>query len=164
LGSKYFSARPTVPAASLVADVNIDMFLPIVPLKVMTVFGLEESSLGEMARQAAQELGIAVQPDPAPLRNAFIRSDQYNFILHGVPALAMAVGYEPDSPEKQTFKDWLTRRYHAPSDDLNQPVDLSAAANYEEIVLRLLTRIADDPARPQWKPDSFFRRYAQNGR
>lgn len=29
-------------------------------------------------------------------------------------------------------KDWRTLRYHAPSDDTNQPVDLAAAAGYEE--------------------------------
>ncbi len=28
LGSKYFAAHPTVPAKSIVADVNVDMFLP----------------------------------------------------------------------------------------------------------------------------------------
>jgi Zn-dependent M28 family amino/carboxypeptidase len=33
LGSKYFAAHPTVAPKSIVADVNVDMFLPIVPLK-----------------------------------------------------------------------------------------------------------------------------------
>src|SRR6266849_1426516 len=35
LGSKYFTAHPTVPPKSMIANVNIDMFLPIVPLKVL---------------------------------------------------------------------------------------------------------------------------------
>jgi Zn-dependent M28 family amino/carboxypeptidase len=105
--------------------------------------------------------GIAVQPDPEPLRNSFIRSDQYNFILHGIPALAMGVGFDPESPEqKKIFKDWLTHRYHAPSDDVNQPVDLAAAAEYEEIIRGLMVEVADDEQRPQWKAESFFRRYA----
>jgi len=52
-------------------------------------------------------------------------------------------------------------RYHAPSDDLSQPVDKAAAATYEEILRQLLTTIADTEARPQWKPDSFFRRFAK---
>jgi hypothetical protein len=43
---------------------------------------------------------------------------------------------------------------------VNQPVDLAAAAKYEEIVRDLLINVADDPKPPQWKPDSFFRRYA----
>ena len=58
------------------------------------------------------------------------------------------------------METWLTTRYHAPSDDLNQPVDLQAAALYEEIVLRLLTETANADARPRWNDDSFFRRYA----
>ncbi|MGH9712222.1 MAG: M28 family metallopeptidase [Candidatus Acidiferrales bacterium] len=160
LGSKYFTAHPTVPAGSMVANINIDMFLPIVPLKVLTVYGLQESDLGELVTEVAKARGVRVQPDPEPLRNSFIRSDQYNFIRHGIPALAMKVGYDPGSPEQKIFKDWLTQRYHAPSDDLDQPIDLAAAAGYEEIIRALMVVVANDATRPQWKPDSFFRRYA----
>jgi Zn-dependent M28 family amino/carboxypeptidase len=160
LGSKYFAAHPTVPPKSMIADVNIDMFLPIVPLKVLKVPGLAESDLGDRAREAAQLFGVRVQPDPEPLRNVFIRSDQYNFIRHGVPALKLDVGFDPGSPEQKIFKDWLTNRYHAPSDDLAQPVDFASAGLYEEIVRQLLISVANTDARPQWKPDSFFRRYA----
>jgi hypothetical protein len=39
-------------------------------------------------------------------------------------------------------------------------VDLHTAALYEEIVRRLLVDTANASERPQWKPDSFFRRYA----
>lgn len=163
LGSRYFTAHPTVKPDSIGADINIDMFLPIVPLKVLTIYGLAESDLGEQARETAQSLGIRSQSDPEPQRNSFIRSDQYNFIRHGVPALAMKVGFEPGTPEQQIFKDWLTKRYHAPSDDLDQPVDLSAAAKYEEVIRGLLLRVADADKRPQWNPNSFFRRYAEMG-
>jgi Zn-dependent M28 family amino/carboxypeptidase len=160
LGSKYFAAHPTVPAKSMIADINIDMFLPIVPLKVLKVPGLQESDLGDRARDAAQLFSVRVQPDLEPLRNVFIRSDQYNFIRHGIPALKLDVGFDPGSPEQKIFKDWLTNRYHAPSDDLAQPVDLAAAGLYEEIVRQLLISVANTDARPAWKPDSFFRRYA----
>ena len=164
LGSKYFAAHPTVNASSMVADINVDMFLPIIPLKLLTIFGLAESDLGDVARDVAQAQGIAVQADPEPQRNLFIRSDQYNFIRHGIPALAMNVGVAPGSPEVKIFKDWLTQRYHAPSDDLNQPIDLSTAAKYEEVVRALMISVANNPQRPQWKQDSFFRRYAEAGK
>ena len=160
LGSKYFAAHPTVPTKSIVADVNVDMFLPIVPLKILTVLGLDESDLGDRTREIAQSFGVKVQPDPEPLRNVFIRSDQYNFIRHGIPSVMIDVGAEPGSPEQKIFKDWLTQRYHAPSDDVNQPVDLAAAAKYEEIIRALLLNVANQDLRPRWKPDSFFRRYA----
>jgi len=161
LGSKYFNAHPSVPQKSIVADLNIDMFLPIVPLKVLRIQGIADSDLGERAASIAQSAGVKPVADPEPLRNLFIRSDQYYFIRHGIPSVIMDVFYAPNSPEQKLFKDWLTNRYHAPSDDVNQPVDLHSAAQYEEIVRRLLLDTANAAARPQWKPDSFFRRYAQ---
>jgi Zn-dependent M28 family amino/carboxypeptidase len=162
LGSKYFAAHPTVAPKSIIADVNVDMFLPIVPLKVLKIGGLEESDLGTRAAAIAQSMGIKPIVDPEPLRNTFIRSDQYNFIRHGVPAVKCDVGFEPGSPEQKIFKDWLTNRYHAPSDDATQPVHLHSAATYEEFTRRLLLETANNPARPHWKPDSFFRRYASD--
>jgi Zn-dependent M28 family amino/carboxypeptidase len=161
LGSKYFAQKPTVPLQSIVADINIDMFLPIVPLKDLKILGLDESDLGTRAAAVTQSLGVKPIADPEPLRNSFVRSDQYSFIHKGIPAVKMDVGFELGTPEQKVFKDWLTNRYHAPSDDVNQPVDLQAAALYEEIIRRLLIDTANTPERPQWKPESFFRRYAK---
>ena len=162
LGSKYFAAHPTVPIKSIVADVNVDMFLPIVPLKILTVQGIDESDLGARAAAIAQSMGVKPIADPEPLRNRFIRSDQYSFIKKGVPSVKVDVGFELGTPEQKIFKDWLTNRYHAPSDDVNQPVDLQTAAGYEEFTRRLLIETANADARPQWKQDSFFRRFATN--
>jgi hypothetical protein len=162
LGSKYFAAHPTVEGKSIIADVNVDMFLPLHPLVYLEVQGLNESSLGGDIRTAVRELGIGatVQADKEPDRNLFIRSDQYNFILHGIPSLAFKFGYLPGSPEEKLQKEWLRTRYHAPSDDANQPVDLVAAAMFNEIIVNLLESVADNPTRPQWNKDSFFRRFA----
>ena len=162
LGSKYFAAHPTVDPKSMVADINIDMFRPLVPLKLLTVLGLAESDLGDSARQAAEANGVAVQADPQPLRNVFVRSDQYSFIRHGVPALALDIA-PTTAEEKQIFADWLTHRYHAPSDDLDQPVNQAAAGKYEDIIRQLMIKVANDPQRPQWKPDSFFPPLRGNG-
>jgi hypothetical protein len=161
LGSRYFAAHPTVPVKSMVADLNNDMFLPLYPLHLMTVYGLEESDLGDAVRRAANALDVKVQPDPEPQRNVFTRSDQYNFIRAGVPSVMLEFGFLPGSKEEALEKAWLKNRYHAPSDDLEQPVDLEAAARYNRIMLALTEAVADAPARPQWKPGSFFRRFAQ---
>lgn len=83
LGSRYFAAHPTVPVDKIVGDINLDMFLPLYPLKVIEVQGLAESSLGESVRVVARELGVEVQTDREPDQNRFIRSDQYSFIKRG---------------------------------------------------------------------------------
>jgi Zn-dependent M28 family amino/carboxypeptidase len=160
LGSKYFAEHPTVAPKSMIADINTDMFLPIVPLKVLTVYGLAESDLGDRVRQVGDNQNVQIQADPLPLLNVFIRSDQYNFVRHGVPSLMIDVGAAPGTPEAATIKAWRTERYHAPSDDANQPVNLATAAGYEELIRALVIEVANDPTRPQWKQDSFFRRYA----
>jgi Zn-dependent M28 family amino/carboxypeptidase len=160
LGSKYFAEHPTVAPKSMIADINTDMFLPIVPLKILTVYGLAESDLGDRVKQVGDQLNVQIQPDPMPLLNVFIRSDQYNFVRHGIPSLMVDIGAVPGSTEAATLKAWHTERYHAPSDDANQPVNLAAAAGYEEVIRALVIEVANDPKAPQWKQDSFFRRYA----
>ena len=159
-GSRYFATHPTVPAKAIVADLNLDMFLPLHKLEYLEVQGLGESSLGDDIRAVAEAAGVKVQADKEPQRNLFIRSDQYSFIRQGVPALAFKFGYMPGSPEEKLHKDWLAIRYHAPSDDLNQPVDKPAAARFNEIILRLTERVANADQRPEWKANSFFRRFA----
>jgi Zn-dependent M28 family amino/carboxypeptidase len=160
LGSRYFARYPTVAREAIVANINMDMFLPLFPLKSLMVLGLDESDLGGDVKAVAQEMGIGVQPDPQPQRNRFIRSDQYSFILQGVPALAMKVGFEPGSPEEKIDAEWTRLRYHAPSDDLDQPIDKGAAAGYTDVIGRLSVRIANRDTRPAWKDASFFKRFA----
>jgi hypothetical protein len=161
LGSRYFAAHPTVPAGQIVADINLDMFLPLYALKVIEVQGLAESSLGETVRAAAAAYGVAVQVDQEPEQNRFIRSDQYSFIRRGVPSLAFKFGYEPGSPDEKVRRDWVRNIYHKPADDLNQPVDAASAARFDRIILSLLERVADAPSRPHWNNDSFFKRFAE---
>src|SRR5262249_54069122 len=146
---------------SIVANVNTDMFLPLFPMKLLMVLGLDESDLGRDIRAVASELGVGVQADPEPQRNRFIRSDQYAFIRAGIPALAMKVGYEGNSREADIAKKWTAERYHAPSDDVNQPIDLSAAGKFVEVLRTLAVRIANRPDRPTWNDTSFFKRFAQ---
>jgi hypothetical protein len=160
MGSKYFAAHPTIPPANMVADVNFDMFLPIIPLKALTVFGMDESDLGREFEETAAKFGVKSERDPEPARNVFIRSDQYSFIRRGIPALTFKFNAPAGSPESEILHNWLRERYHAPSDDLKQPVEVEAAAQFNQIIATFIERIANRPERPQWKPESFFRRYA----
>src|SRR5947207_8258918 len=126
----------------MVADFNVDMFLPLYPLRLLTVYGLEESDLGKQVRAVAQPMGMKVQSDLEPQRNLFIRSDQYNFIQRGIPAIALKVGYAKGSAEEFIVRKWLAERYHAPSDDVNQPVDLKSAADFNRLLLLVTESIA----------------------
>jgi len=162
LGSRYFAAHPALPpGSSMVANINFDMFLPLHPMKSVLALGMEESTLKHHLETVTQKLKLKMQRDDEPQRNRFIRSDQYSFILRGVPALALKVGYDPGSAEEKLHKDWVRTRYHAPSDDLNQPVDLEAAAAFNRVIQELALEIANAPQTPRWNDTSFFRRFAR---
>jgi hypothetical protein len=163
LGSRYFAAKPSVNASSIVADINVDMFLPLFPLKSLVVYGLVESDLGDLSREVGREHGIAIVADREPKRNIFVRSDQYSFIRQGVPAVFFKFDAEPGSAEDRMMKNWLRERYHAPSDDIAQPVDKAAAARFNRYMLALIERVANRDERPRWKDASFFRRFAKAG-
>jgi hypothetical protein len=160
LGSRYFAEHPTMERTNIVADLNMDMYLPLFPLKYLEVQGLNESTLGEDIRAVCAEAGVQVQADKQPDHNRFIRSDQYSFIRKGVPALAFKFGWVPGTPEEKEFNDWYKERYHGPADDLSQPVDQAAAAQFNAILEKLAMRVADETERPQWNAESFFKRFA----
>lgn len=161
LGSQYFAHNPSVDAGAIVANLNMDMYLPVIPLEKLVVYGIEESDLGGLMPGLVRKYGVELQPDPRPDRNIFIRSDQYNFIKTGVPALSFKFGALPDSPEDEVMKLWIKERYHAPSDDVFQPVNAEAASQFTRMLFDLCAEVANRPERPAWKANSFFSRFAK---
>lgn len=157
LGSRHWANHPTVPGDAVVANLNTDMFLPINPLRSVIVNGIEESDLADDVRAVAAAVGLAALPDPEPERNAFVRSDQYSFIRQGVPAVSLKAGFTRGTPEHVRVLEFRAERYHAPSDDPSQPVDLQAAAEFNRFYISLVGRVADRATRPAWNADSYFR-------
>ncbi|MGA9985571.1 MAG: M28 family peptidase [Acidobacteriaceae bacterium] len=159
LGSRYFAGHPTVTGQAIKADLNLDMFLPLFAFRKLHVQGLEQSTLADDARRVGEAHHIVIAGDPEPDRNSFTRTDQYSFVQAGVPALAMKFGWEPGSPEYHMWRDWLRDRYHSTADDLSQPVDLAAAAQFNSFFADLVREVANDPATPHYLESSFFRRF-----
>jgi len=160
-GSRYFARLPPIPRKKIVADCNLDMFMPIHELKALTLLGIDESTLGGLARAVAAEFQIPIIPDPIPEQRRFTRSDQYSFIREGIPALAFKFGYTKGSEEERVQTEWLKTRYHAVSDDLQQPIHKEAAARFTEYLAALVKKTANEKNRPEWKRESFFRRFAR---
>ena len=156
LGSKYYTAHLTIPKEQLIADINLDQLRPIFPLHTLTMLALDESSLGETAKQVGAAMDVKIQPDPEPERNLLRRSDHYNFMQIGVPSTGFIFGYVPGTPDEAAYREWYAKRYHTPLDDLNQPWVPDAAAKFNDFFNKLVATIADAPERPHWKPGSSF--------
>ncbi len=98
LGAEYFASHPTVPARSMVADLNMDMFLTLYPLRDVVAFGGEHSSLGDVVGEMATRLGLELAPDPFPEEVIFIRSDHFPFVTKGIPAVMLSSGLKSSDP------------------------------------------------------------------
>lgn len=158
LGSYHFAAQPTVPRESLVANVNMDMPLLIGDVGDAVPIGIEHSTLEGVARRAVTDVGLALTPDPLPEEVGFVRSDQYPFVREGIPAIYLRSGIKlrDGSDGLAMVKEFFSRRYHLPNDDLNQPMHWPAAAQLAHVNYRIGLLIGNDPARPAWNPGNFF--------
>ena len=154
LGSAYFTQHLTVPKENIVANLNLDQLRPIFPLNILTMEGLNDSTLGETVRTVAAQYKIEIRPDLEPERNLFRRADNYNFVRIGVPIASFIFGYDKGSPEEVIYRDWYARRYHKPQDDIKTSIDWAAAAKFNRFYTALTLTIANSPTRPRWLPAS----------
>ena len=141
-GSEYFATHPTVPVESIIADLNIDMIGRNWKDTIVTI-GMEHSDLGQTLERVAGEhrdLGMTPIHDIWPEEGLYFRSDHYNFAKKGVPILFFTSGLHPD--------------YHAVSDSPDK-IDGEKEARLLRLLFFLGQDLANAPARPQWKPESY---------
>ncbi len=160
LGSDYFAHAPTVPLNMIVANVNIDGAPGLsYPMKDIVAIGAEHSSLDKDAKSAAGVVGYEIIPDPLPEENAFIRSDQYSFVLQGVPAIDISDGITSTDPKIDglaVMKKWLLTRYHTPLDNMEQPLDFESGAKAAGLNFLLGYGLAQQDHAPEWNQEDFF--------
>jgi Zn-dependent M28 family amino/carboxypeptidase len=161
LGSEYYSVNPLYPLAKTVAAINIDGINQWGPTKDISVIGLGASDLDDYLRQAAEEQGRTITPDPEPEKGFYYRSDHFNFAKQGVPALDpdSGVEYIGKAPEwgRKKREEYTAKDYHAPSDEVKPDWDLSGAAQDAQLMLAVGYRVANADRLPEWKPGNEFK-------
>jgi len=157
-GSEYLASHPPI-GGTIVADVNMDMFLMLFPAKDLVALGGEHTSLGPVAKEAAERAGLIISPDPFPEEVRFIRSDQYSFVKEGVPAISLKTGSmsaDPAIDGDKVTKEWLRTVYHTPKDDLTQTFDFATGAKYAQTNFLIAWSAANAEKRPTWNEGDFF--------
>lgn len=160
LGSDYFAHFPTVPLKSIVANVNMDGAPgEFYAMKDVVPLGSEHSTLGNDVAVAGKILGYEVTADPMPEENNFIRSDQYSFVLQGIPAVDVTDGIHATDPKIDGLalqKKWLLTRYHTPLDSMDQPIDFDSMAKGAVMNFLIGYEVAQHDAAPSWNKGDFF--------
>jgi Zn-dependent M28 family amino/carboxypeptidase len=164
LGSAYFAEHPTVPAGSLVANLNIDGGNLLGRVRDLTVLGQKKSSLGTSLASYAGKEGVRLSPDTHPEQGHFYRSDHFSFAKVGIPAVSIGAGTDyvgrPREWGLQQEDDYTAHRYHQPSDEYRPDFDLSGAVQLSQLVLGFGIAVADAPRMPVWSPGAEFHRAA----
>jgi hypothetical protein len=156
IGSDYFAVHPTVPAKSIVANVNLDMPILTYKFEDLVVYGADRTSIGPTVAAVGKEEGVVLTPDPAPEQASFVRSDHYSFVRAGIPAVSFEPG--PKGPGKAAIDAFLEKHYHQPSDQIDQSpaIDWSQGVRFVRINYKIARSIADADARPLWNKGDYF--------
>ncbi|HSD86246.1 MAG TPA: M20/M25/M40 family metallo-hydrolase, partial [Kofleriaceae bacterium] len=160
LGSEYFTAHPTVPLDHIVANVNIDGVTANWEVHDVVALGAEHSSLARQVDAAAAAVHLVVSPDPDPPQVYFIRSDQYSFVRHGIPAIFPGSGFLDAKGGRDVYRKlsdaWAEHHYHRPSDQWGP--SYRAEWTLPELRFHFLVglAIANAPAKPTWNPGDVF--------
>ncbi|MBI4540695.1 MAG: M20/M25/M40 family metallo-hydrolase [Gemmatimonadetes bacterium] len=137
LGSRWFLDHAPVPVDSIVADVNLDMLGRNSPDSIAAI-GIEYSSLGRMLKDVARrapDLGLVVTGDLWPDERFFFRSDHFQFVVRGIPAIFLFAGTHED--------------YHRPSDEAGR-IDMEKVARVARLAFYTAVRIANSDDAPTW--------------
>ena len=162
LGSKYLAVNPPVEQQKIIANVNTDMPTLIAPLLSIEPLGAEQSSIMNVVQRAAKQLDLTIDPDHAPEEVRFVRSDNLNFVLEGIPALRMKYGLKTDTSETgldSIIKAFTEQHYHKPSDELNDLFNFDAAKTYVRLQFMNSYLINVSEEKPTWNEDSFFKKF-----
>jgi hypothetical protein len=159
LGSGYFVNNPTIKIKKLVADVNTDMPTIIAPFESAAPLGAEHSSMQKTVEEAASLLNLKVEPDPDPAEGRFVRSDQYNFLRGGIPAIHIKYGYKYSNPTlnlAEKVRVFRENNYHKPSDEVNDSFVWSAGRKFAQLNFLVSYIISQTPQKPTWVVGDFF--------
>ncbi len=129
IGSLWYTDHPTIPLASTVANINLDM---VGRNWADAVAAISSSSylvrMAEGVEGDHPELGLHVIEDPWPERNLIVRSDQYSFVRYGIPGALFTSGPHAD--------------YHQRSDEADK-IDFEKTARVTRLMFYLGLRLAN---------------------
>jgi hypothetical protein len=147
-GSSHFVSHPTVPTASMVANLNIDC---IARGTDPEEYEVDEKyvTLGPLARRVVDDhpslrltdaQGRLVEGPLFTHEADDFRSDHGSFAVAGIPFFVFRGGCLSDD-------------YHQPSDEIER-LDLDRAARVTRLYFTLGAAIANDPTPPRWREGS----------
>jgi Zn-dependent M28 family amino/carboxypeptidase len=161
LGSQYYAENPLYPLKSTLADINMDGLNTWGKTSDMTIIGLGNSTLDDIAADVLRSHQRTITTDPEPEKGFFYRSDHFQFAKQGVPAFDPDSGInyigKPADYGKQKRDYYTAHDYHKPSDEVKPDWDLSGAVDDLRVFFEIGYKVAQGDTFPEWKPGTEFK-------
>jgi Zn-dependent M28 family amino/carboxypeptidase len=162
LGAEWYSRHPLVPLAKTAANVNLDSMNIMGLARDFVPLGADRSSLDEIVKTVAREMGLRVSPDTRPEQGSFYRSDHFPFAKVGIPSISLKEGDDfegkPPGWGKQQFEAYNTANYHQPSDEYSDSWDFKGLIQETNIAFQIGQRIANETRLPEFNAGDEFAR------
>ncbi|HTL07180.1 MAG TPA: M28 family metallopeptidase [Chitinophagaceae bacterium] len=162
LGSAYYAQNPVYPAASTVANINIDGLNPFGRTKDIVVVGAGQSDLEDYLQEATAKDSGYVSFETHPEAGYYYRSDHFNFAKAGIPALFTETGTDVVGKGKaygdSLQKAYNDQHYHRPSDGFDAASwTMEGGVHDLRLLFNVGKRLAFEDKWPQWKQGSEFK-------
>lgn len=136
LGSEFYIKNPIIPLNKIIAAINLDGLNIFGKTKDISVLGYGKSELDKYILETANKFRKIVKPDPNPESGGYFRSDHYNFVKAGIPAIYIRHGIESVEGKdiQKLSKEWTRKNYHKVTDEFNSEWDLSGMVEEIQIL------------------------------
>ncbi len=161
LGSDYYAGHPLYPLAKTVGGVNMDALPAFGVAHDYAMTGGDKSDLTTLFRSALAQEGLRESPEDHVERGHYYRSDHFSLAKRGVPMFDLSRGHDlligGTAAGDAASEDYVTHRYHQPSDEYSESWDWSGIAEDVRLYYRLGRTLATTDTWPNWHPNDEFR-------
>jgi Zn-dependent M28 family amino/carboxypeptidase len=161
LGAKYYASHPLYPLEKTLANLNMDVLNLWGKTRDLVSLGLGQTTLDGPIAEVAARQGRQVVPDAEPEKGFFYRSDHFEFVKQGVPAMKVAGGVDyvgkPADYGRKKRDEYTKTDYHKVSDEVKPDWDLSGAVDDLRLLAEVGYRVAQGASYPEWLPGTEFR-------
>jgi Zn-dependent M28 family amino/carboxypeptidase len=127
----------------------------------VTVVGMGQSTLDDLARRLAADEERVVVPDTEPQKGFYYRSDHFELAKVGIPSFYADPGVDflgkPEGWGKKQRERYVAEDYHKPSDEVKEWWDLSGMVEDLELFFAMGRHLATSDEWPEWSETSEFR-------
>ncbi len=168
LGSRFYAQNPLYPVAKTVAAINMDGENVWGRTRDVTVVGMGQSTLDDLARRFAAEQERVLIPDTEPEKGYYYRSDHFELAKVGIPSFYADTGVDfigrPEGWGKRERERYVAEDYHKPSDEVKDWWDLSGMVEDLELFFAMGRHLSTRDEWPEWSETSEFRAARESSR